>query len=433
MSIEEPQVFADISLPSIRKYLKGIMGDRSYQLDPDDLFQMEDQALSLMKEIFDGVSTKIMGVGGYGLVFRHPNKNYVCKFAAFLHPNNFVNGMWGEVSNWIYLSNLRSRGLVKSIEMKKFAILPFQELAEQVLDGLIMPFREGIDKQEQLETRPLNSFVKKLDIFRKEIKNVYDSNMYYCLLVEDRVKYDVHHFFDVKIVPAPTLDTLFLFEFLYFEWICWRYLGVVKINDSKLDNMGIEFRTAPISYKIGDTQFYFSGGTTFRRIDFGSLFTFENGEGILNSGIPVYLSEQNFEIMANKKKPDITFNMGYTFPGLTQQQIETDYSSLSKSTLNVSLFNETGAKRIVEDIKKNGLRMMDFEKRMKAWFEPFTAPRGNRNYEVINSNEYLASKKRKQIVGPESKTKQLKNVITIDDRIDHINEMHTTISSIYRK
>jgi hypothetical protein len=225
------------------------------------------------------------------------------------------------------------------------------------------------------------------------------------MIIEDKVELTV-----AKMPKNMLLDELFLFEFLYFEYVCWKYLNVYQINDSKPNNLGVSTLKKPIVYCIGGVLFRFESGLCFNRIDFGDIFSFADQSDVSDLKKTKFSDKdllENYNTnntvsdtdVDNKSKESIylskhrnkVFKMEYTFNGFTQEELkEGGYRALDPERFIERLRNA------IIYIQSEGIKMKDFQDVISGMYHSFIIrelPRDVDSYTFINSD--LETRKRR--------------------------------------
>ncbi len=77
----------------------------------------------------------------------------------------------------------------------------------------------------------------------------------------------------IKTNP-DSLPPRFLFEYLQMERVSYQSLRAKSINDNRIQNFGLVYDQNECTYQMGPYYFKFPAGLSYRRIDWGNLFTY---------------------------------------------------------------------------------------------------------------------------------------------------------------
>jgi hypothetical protein len=418
MSIIVPSVYYDAANKLIIKYIRSLKSSED-ELEASDLFNLEMLFREELERLTKGDEPNyVLGGGSYGLVFDHVDTNLVCKIGKF-------NDLYTEVSNWLYLSNLISRGLVQAIEIGRFMMLPFMEDARLVLDSLSPVYGVKDATAKHFNNPKVKKLLNEIQKIFELIDTEYDDGNYMALLIEDRMDVTVQNF----ARSGNLLDDSFLFEFLYFEYICWKYLNVYMINDSKADNLTVVTIKKPTIYKIGDTLFRFDKGLGFRRIDFGALFsTALNSPIISEPGFKLLLKDDDLLENTKLQKADKVFKMEYTFPGFTKETL----STYSFWMLEPDLFDKKQTREFVKSIKSKGISLAAFEDVAKVHFKEYiiqSLPKDSDSFIFIDSTQFSKTNQKRKMEERSNEKQKVTKTEVPEEIMKGINQTHEIISS----
>lgn len=162
-----------------------------------------------------------------------------------------------------------------------------------------------------------------------------------------------------NIQEPNLLSARWLFEYVHFEYVCWKYLNIHTILDNKTDNLGVILEQEYAIYRIGDSIFVVPPGASYRRIDLGGIFANEEYTGKELTTKKIFDFEYHLYVQASSNK---------TFIRLPYYKYISEHY-----TLNQTLFdtNDNCIQAMFTDVKRNGLDFMNYETNMKKYFSPF--------------------------------------------------------------
>ncbi len=395
-------VLMDLKHEKISKYMKSLKNSE-YDFDIEELNELEREFEEQLEKIKSPLDNQILGTGTAGLVFTHKDPNIVCKFGGFLD-------LYNEVRYWVYLSNLTTRGLVMSVEIKSFHMIPFVENVEELM-FLIAPDQTKVTIHRLKTIKRYEAIIKEqFDIAAKE----YENGKFMAILTEDKVSTTVER----HLKGGKFLDSLFLFEYLYFEYICWKYLGVWQVDDSHLGNLGVIESKKPVIYKVDGTMFKFDKGLGFRRIDFGDVFRGNQWDRPLITNI--LLTDDN--LRDNFKNPPKRKKLFFSLE---------DGLMIDPETF---LFDDPNVNEFAQKLHESGIDMNDFGLVIKKMFAGYiieTLPFDETSYVLIDADKYSTSKRKME--EPTSNPKQPKHSTHgpyTEEIMETINRNHKMIADL---